>query len=295
MGAIFDPPDTDRLPLTVRGGPLAGIRWPLPASSAQLKSAVLLAGLVAGVPVAVREPTGRSRDHTERMLRALGQTVTERDGWIEFEPGRSVTPFDWTGPGDASSAAFLIGAGVLASQGELLVRSVGLNPTRTGFITVLLRMGGRVASSAVHDAGGEPVGDLEVRPSDLHATTVPAAEIPGLIDEVPMLAVLAARARGTSRFEDVGELRVKESDRLALLASNLRALGYAAEADDNTLEVVGSDHPPTGRIRTAGDHRLAMAFAVLGTVPGADVRLDDESAVAVSYPAFFSDLRAILS
>jgi len=293
MGARFDPPDTDRLPVTIRGGPLRPIRWELPASSAQLKSAVLLAGLVGGVPVAVREPSGLSRDHTERLLRMLGQQVGTRDGWIEFEPGEPVEPFDLTIPGDPSSAAFLVGAALLADRGELVIRDVGLNPTRAGFLTVVERMGGVFAAER-HDAGpGEPIGDLTIRPSGLEGTVVAAAEIPGLIDEVPLLAVLAARAHGETRFDQVGELRVKESDRLALIAENLRSLGYRAEAGENQLFVSGSDHPPRGSVRTDGDHRLAMAFAVLGTVPGARVRLDDRTSVRVSYPGFFETLRRV--
>lgn len=294
MGARFAPPDADTLPITVRGGRLAPIRWALPASSAQLKSALLLAGLVAGVGVAVREPNGRSRDHTERLLRGLGQTVAERGGWIELRPGATpLAPFEFDVPGDLSSAAFLVGAAVLAEAGELVIRDVGLNPTRTGFLDVLARMGGAVSPVIESASGGEPRGHLVVRPAALRGTVVTAGEIPGLIDEIPMLAVLAARAAGETRFEEVGELRVKESDRLGLLARNLRALGCEAEARANTLVVGGSHRPPRGSVRTEGDHRLAMAFAVLGTVPGARVRIDDRACVAVSYPRFFADLERI--
>lgn len=293
MGARFQPPDTDTLPVAVEGGPLRPVRWQLPVSSAQLKSAVLLAGLVGGVPVAVREPAGRSRDHTERLLRGLGQQVRERGGWIEFEPGDPIAPFELRVPGDVSSAAFLIGAALLAETGELVVREVGLNPTRTGFLTVLARMSASIQATTECERGGEPSGTLLARPSSLRGTVVRPNEIPGLIDEVPLLAVLAARAAGETRFEEVGELRVKESDRLGLLAWNLRALGYQAVAEGNALLVSGNDRPPRGTIRTAGDHRLAMAFAVLGTVPGARVRLDEPDCVGVSYPGFFADLRAI--
>lgn len=293
MGARFQPPDTDTLPVAVEGGPLGPVRWPLPVSSAQLKSAVLLAGLVGGVPVAVREPAGRSRDHTERLLRGLGQQVRERGGWIEFEPGNPIAPFELRVPGDVSSAAFLIGAALLAETGELVVREVGLNPTRTGFLTVLARMSASIRATIECERAGEPSGTLVAKPSSLRGTVVRPDEIPGLIDEVPLLAVLAARAAGETRFEEVGELRVKESDRLGLLAWNLRALGYQAIAEGNALLVSGNDRPPRGTVRTAGDHRLAMAFAVLGTVPGARVRLDDPDCVGVSYPGFFADLRAI--
>jgi 3-phosphoshikimate 1-carboxyvinyltransferase len=293
MGARFTPADTDTLPVTVHGGPLRALRWELPVSSAQLKSAVLLAGLTAGVDVAVREPHGRSRDHTERMLRALGQRVREAGEWIEFTPGAPLEPFDMRVPGDPSSAAFLVGAALLATGGQLVIRQVGLNPTRTGFLAVLRRMGAAVQATVEGEEGGEPCGHLVARPAPLGGTVVRPGEVPGLIDEVPLLAVLASRAAGETRFEEVGELRVKESDRLGLLARNLRALGCRAEADANTLTVAGGDRPPRGSVVTAGDHRLAMAFAVLGTVPGARVRLDDRACVAVSYPGFFDDLRRI--
>jgi 3-phosphoshikimate 1-carboxyvinyltransferase len=293
MGARFSPADADRLPIAVRGGRLSSLRWELPVSSAQLKSALLLAGLVSGVDVAVREPAGRSRDHTERMLRGLGIDVREEEGWIRLRPRAGLPPFAFDVPGDLSSAAFPVGAALLAARGELVIRGVGLNPTRTAFLDVVRRMGARLDAAVTAEPCGEPRGDLAVRPSELRATIVAAHEVPGLIDEIPMLAVLAARAWGTTRFEAVGELRVKESDRLGLLAANLTALGYEAWTEGANLSVVGHDRPPRGRVRTAGDHRIAMAFAVLGTVRDARVTLDDRACVAVSYPGFFLDLRRI--
>ncbi|MEO8451140.1 MAG: 3-phosphoshikimate 1-carboxyvinyltransferase [Gemmatimonadota bacterium] len=291
MGAKVAPADRETLPLTIRGGRLRGIRWELPVSSAQIKSAVLLAGLAGGVEVSVREPGGRSRDHTERLLRGLGVSVEERGGWIHLSPPERLHPFEYEVPGDPSSAAFLVGAAVLAESGELVIRNVGVNPTRTGFLRVLERMGGRVGVVGERDQLGEPVADLVARPSALRGTTVAADEIPGLIDEIPLLAVLAARASGTTVFHEVGELRVKESDRLALIAENLRSVGVLAEAQGNTLVIEGTDATPRGRIRTDGDHRIAMAFAVLGTVPGARVRVDDLACAAVSFPNFPAVLR----
>jgi len=293
MGAHFEPALADRLPISVRGGRLESIRWELPVSSAQLKSALLLAGLAGDVAVAVREPAGRSRDHTERMLRALGYPIAERDGWIELAAGGPVPPFELRVPGDPSSAAFLVGAALIGAAGAITVDRVGMNPTRTGFLDVARRMGGRIAVDVTGEELGEPVGMIGAEPGPLRRTVVGPAEIPGLIDEIPMLAVLAARADGESRFEEVGELRVKESDRLGLLAANLRALGYEADAFANTLRVRGRDHPPRGRVRTDGDHRLAMAFSVLGAVPGARVSVDDRDCVAVSFPGFFDLLRQV--
>jgi 3-phosphoshikimate 1-carboxyvinyltransferase len=196
-------------------------------------------------------------------------------------------------PGDASSAAFLVAAAVLAEDGELRIEAVGVNPTRSGYLSVLARMGIAVQRLEPRMAGGEPVADLLVRPAEARPVHVRAEEIPGMIDEIPILAVLASRADGESRFRSVGELRVKESDRLGLLVQNLRALGVEAEVQGEDLVVLGGGRPPRGRVETAGDHRLAMAFAVLGTVPGAAVELSETRSPEVSYPGFFEDLRSV--
>ncbi len=294
MGARFtELAGRDGLPLEVRGGPLSPLRYEMPVSSAQIKSALLLAGVAGNVEVALREPHGRSRDHTERLLRAFGYRVEDRDGWIEFAPTGRLEPFAMQVPGDPSSAAFLVGAAVLAEGGELRIAGVGLNPTRTGFLDVLGRMGARPRVENVELCYGEPVGDLVVGPAALAGTEVGAGEIPGLIDEIPMLAALASRAAGTTIFRQVGELRVKESDRLGLIAANLRAVGARAEVVGDDLRVDGGSPVPRGRVRTAGDHRLAMAFAVLGTLAGARVAVDDMACAAVSFPGFPATLRSI--
>jgi len=282
----------DGLPLTIRGGKLRGLTYRSPVASAQVKSAILFAGLTGGVPVTIREPY-RSRDHTERLFAHLGLGIHERDGAIVFEPfsASTIPTFQLSVPGDASSAAFLIAAAVLAEGGELTIENVGVNPTRIGFLVVLERMGAHVERVNLRDEGGEPVADLLVRPAGLKGTEVTAAEVPTLVDEVPVLAALASRARGATVFREVGELRVKESNRLELVAANLRAVGAKAEARGNDLHVEGSVAPPKGRVETASDHRLAMAFAVLGTLPRANVRLSEKRSVAISYPNFFRDLK----
>jgi 3-phosphoshikimate 1-carboxyvinyltransferase len=295
MGARFTGPDPDHLPITVRGGPLRPLEWRMPVSSAQIKSSLLLAGVAGGVAVAVHEPHGRSRDHTERMLRAFGYRVDEEGGWIRLAPTGRLTPFDMQVPGDPSSAVFPVAAALLAESGELRITGVGLNPTRTGFVNVLARMGARIAVESPDERFHEPVGDLVARPSTLVATEVLAGEIPGLIDEIPMIAALATRAMGTMIFREVGELRVKESDRLGLIAANIRALGGHAEVRDNDLFIEGTGAPPRGRVVTEGDHRIAMAFAVLGTLPGAKVRVDNLACAAVSYPGFPAMLKSIRS
>jgi len=293
MGARFTESNGDGLPLTVRGGALVPLRYEMPMSSAQVKSSLLLAGLAGGVEVELREPHGRSRDHSERLLRAFGYRVEEEAGWIRFSPIGRIGAFELQVPGDPSSAAFLVGAAVLAEGGELRIARVGVNPTRTGFLGVLERMGARVPVEDVADHFGEPVGDLLTRPAALRATEVLAGEIPGLIDEIPLLAVLASRAEGLTIFRQVGELRVKESDRLGLIAENLRSVGSRAEVVGDDLHVEGGSEPPRGPVRSAGDHRLAMAFAVLGTVAGARIRVDDMACAAVSFPGFPEVLRGL--
>lgn len=294
MGARFEAADPDRLPLTVHGGALTPLEWRLPVSSAQIKGSLLFAGVASAQPVAVYEPNGRSRDHSERLLRSFGYEVLEDSaGWIRFAPTGELRPFEVEVPGDPSSAAFLVGAALLAESGSLRICGVGLNPTRTGFLRVLERMGAGIASENQSEQAGEPVGDLIAGPATLGGTIVTADEIPALIDEIPLLAVVASRAAGVTRFHDVGELRVKESDRLGLLAANLRAVGVEAAAEGDTLTVAGTDAPPAGRVVTEGDHRIAMAFAVLGTVRGAKVAVDDMACAAVSFPGFSDTLRSI--
>jgi len=275
MGArITERNETGTLPLTIRGGRLKPLRHEM--------------------PVSIREPHGRSRDHSERMLRAFGYEVEEGgQGWVHFQPTGRITPFDMQVPGDPSSAAFPVGAAVLAEGGELEIGGVCVNPTRIGFLEVLGRMGASVTIEGTEVQFGEPVATLIARPAPLRATEVRAEEVPALIDEIPMLAAIATRAEGTTVFRDVGELRVKESDRLGLIAENIRALGGIAETVGDDLHVQGTPAPPRGRVRTEGDHRIAMAFAVLGTVPGAAVTIDNLACAAVSFPGFARLLRSI--
>jgi 3-phosphoshikimate 1-carboxyvinyltransferase len=293
MGARFSEQNGDGLPLTVQGGRLRPLRYEMPVSSAQIKSAILLAGMAGHVEVAVHEPHGKSRDHTERLLQAFGYGLSEHDGWIQLRPTGEIQPFEIRVPGDPSSAAFLVGAAALAEGGELRIAGVGVNPTRTGFLRVLTRMGARVRIENRSTEFGEPVGDLVVSPSPLRATEVSSEEIPELIDEIPLLAIVASQAAGVTTFRQVGELRVKESDRLGLIAENLRAVGGRAEVQGEDLLVDGVGYRPRGRVRTAGDHRLAMAFGVLQTLPGAEIAIDDMECAAVSFPGFSDTLRGI--
>jgi 3-phosphoshikimate 1-carboxyvinyltransferase len=293
MGAQFSEQNGDGLPLTIQGGSLESLRYQMPVSSAQIKSALLLAGMAGQVEVALHEPHGKSRDHTERLLQAFGYDVADAAGWIQFRPVGKLEPFQIRVPGDPSSAAFLVGAAVLAEAGELRIAGVGVNPTRIGFLAVLERMGAGVRVENRVVEFGEPVGDLIASPSRLHGTEVAATEIPGLIDEIPLLAVLASQAEGVTTFREVGELRVKESDRLGLIAANLREVGGHAEVQAEDLVIEGREFRPRGRVRTAGDHRLAMAFGVLQSLPGAEIDIDDMECSAVSFPGFPETLRSM--
>jgi 3-phosphoshikimate 1-carboxyvinyltransferase len=261
---------------------------------AQVKTALLFAAMTGNVPLTLTEPW-RSRDHTERLFSALGIPLDIVEHGVTFTPREAVEldAFMLDIPGDISSAAFPLGAAVLATSGSLVLRGVGVNPTRTGVLDVLARMGAPVAIQNERVAGAERVADLVSQPATLRGVTVTPDEVPRLVDEIPLLAVLASRAHGESIFEEVGELRVKESDRLTLIASNLRALGSDAEVQGAHLVVRGGERPPVGRVETAGDHRLAMAFAVLGTVPGADIMLSESRSPGVSFPGFFHMLREI--
>ena len=291
MGARFGESSQDGLPLTVTGTKLRPLRHQLPVSSAQIKSCLLFAGLAGRVRVELREPTGRSRDHTERLLRAFGYLIEERDGWLTFEPSGEVTPFEMEIPGDPSSAAFPVGAALLAESGELRVSrvvSTRPEPVSSGCWNGWAVESPRKAGPPFRRAGGRP------RPRPLAADRDRSNRRgdPRAIDEIPLLAALATRARGTTIFRDVAELRVKESDRLDLIAANIRARGKAEISGDDIF-VSGGDEPPRGRVRTAGDHRIAMAFAILGTIPGARVRIDDLDCAAVSFPGFREMLKSI--
>ena len=300
MGAAFrEMGEPDRLPIEVLGAPLREIAYASPKASAQIKSAVLLAGLGGGVPVSVTEPL-LSRDHTERMLRALGERVetgASGDGVaVRLVPsGRPLPSLDLDVPGDPSSAAFLVALATLADAGELRIRGVGVNPTRTGFLRLAARMGAAIRLEDEREVGGEPVAELVVRPARLRGITVAPEEVPDAIDEIPVLAVLAARAEGETRITGASELRVKETDRLAALAANLRAVGVDAEELEDGLVVRGSDRPLRGRVRCFGDHRIAMAFGVLGAVSGAGIEVDDPDVVEVSFPGFWRVVAGVVA
>jgi 3-phosphoshikimate 1-carboxyvinyltransferase len=292
MGARFAFERDDGLPMTITGGDLAPLHFVSPTASAQVKSALLLAGLVAGVAVRVDEPV-RSRDHTERLLSALGVTLAVDDDGVALEPVARIAPLDVRIPGDPSSAVFMLALALLRGR-PLVLEGVLVNATRTGAFGVLARMGATIAPVDERVEGGEPVADLHLAPGDgLAATSIGGAEVPSLIDEVPMLACLAARAAGETVITDANELRVKESDRIAAVVANLRAIGADADERPDGLVVRGSDRRLAGHVVTHGDHRIAMAFGVLGALPGNAITIDDPGCVDVSYPGFWRDLARV--
>ncbi len=298
MGATLLARDGDRFPpLAVRGATLAAIDHVLPVASAQVASAVLLAGLAARGETSVAIP-GPARDHTERMLAALGvpiESVPQPGGArrVTVTGGCAPRPFSIRVPGDLSGAAFFLAGAAAVPGAEVTARDVSLNPTRTGFLDVLEAMGAAVRRDATRVEAGEPVGDVTVRgPERLTAFAIPRDWVPRLIDEVPAWAIVAAAAHGRSTLDGAAELRVKESDRLSVLAHNLGALGVVARESPEGLDIEGGP-VQGGTVDAAGDHRIAMAFAVLGTLARADVVVRDVANVDTSYPGFSEVLASL--
>jgi 3-phosphoshikimate 1-carboxyvinyltransferase len=295
-GASFrEVASTATLPIRVQGRrPLDSLHWRSAHASAQVKSALLLAGLTGGAPVTVIEP-GESRDHTERLLSAMGAAVSAGpadDGHlVSLEPVETLHLLDFRIPGDFSAAFFFLA--FAAVGGHVRVRGVGLNPLRTGALDVLRRMGAAVETTVEGTGAGEPVGTVTVRNVALHGTTVAGAEVPALLDEIPALAVVAACAEGETRFEGIGELRVKESDRVLAVSENLRRLGVETEAGPDHLAVMGTRAFRQAAIESYGDHRIAMAFGVLRALGRARIGIDDEEIVAISHPEFWRVLETL--
>jgi 3-phosphoshikimate 1-carboxyvinyltransferase len=292
MGAQIEFDRGDGLPMRVHGADLRSIDWNTGGSSAQVKSAILLAGLVSAVEVRVTE-TRRSRDHTERMLRAMGVDVESDRNLVCLRPARRLSPIEIDVPADPSSAAFFVALAALASHGELVLTEVCLNPTRTGFIEAMKRMGADIEESARVSRAGDETGTVRVRPSALHSIRITEAEVPSLIDELPLIACVAAGAGIDMEITGAAELRVKESDRINAVVQNLRAVGAQAEELPDGLRVTGPKRDLSGTIDPRGDHRIAMAFGVLSAASGNRIAVGNPECVAVSYPGFWEDLRRV--
>jgi 3-phosphoshikimate 1-carboxyvinyltransferase len=298
MGARMDGqggPDDERAPLRVEPVPtLRGMAHRLPIASAQVKSALVLAGLAADGETRVREPEP-SRDHTERMLAAWGAPVRVEAG--EVVATRLLSPLVLPGsldvPGDPSSAAFWVGAGLVVSGASVVVRGVDVNPTRTGFLRVLERMGARVEIEAEPARAGDPVATVHVRGGEpLRGTEILPAEVPSLLDEIPLLAVVASQAAGETRVTGARELRVKESDRLKQLVLGLRAMGADIDELDDGFVLRGPARLRAAEIDAAHDHRIAMSFAIAGLVADGETEVEGAEWADISYPGFFGALRS---
>jgi 3-phosphoshikimate 1-carboxyvinyltransferase len=284
--------DQGGLPMTIWGSDMHDVIWQSEMASAQVKSAILLAALVAGVSAEVIEPQA-TRDHTERMLIARGAPVVIHDTGVRIDELAYVEPLDVVVPGDPSSAAFFAGLAAISDGGSLRLENVCVNETRIGFLEQLGRMGAVVTQVDARLEGGEPVADVVVTPGELRAATITRADVPAMVDELPLLACLATRADGETTITGANELRVKESDRIAAVVANLRAIGADAEELPDGMKIRGPSPALSGRITTHGDHRLAMAFGILGAAAGNSIEIDDRECVAVSYPTFWNDLASV--
>lgn len=286
MGASFE---GDTPPLHIVGGDLRGIDYMSPVASGQIKSCVLLAGLRASGTTTVREPS-LSRDHTERMLRAMGVQVTT-EGGVSLRGGQTAHGFELTVPGDISSAAFILVAAALLPRSELTVRDLSVNPTRTGILDVLEQCGVPFALHNEREELGEPVADLELRaPRVRKPFHIMGDLVPRLIDEIPVLAVLATQCEGTSVVRDAREMRVKETDRIEVMASGLRSMGADVETFEDGFAITGPTPLRGTLINAAHDHRIAMAFSIAGLIADGGIRIDGAESIATSYPEFTQDL-----
>ena len=295
MGARIETTE-GRAPFTVEGAPLAGIAYELPVASAQVKSAVLLAGLYASGDTTVEEPFP-TRDHTENLLARAGVRVRRKPRAVTVSPAERLELGEVEIPGDFSSAAPFVVAGTLLSGSELTIHGVNLNPRRTGLLDVLERMGANITVFNRRRIGGEPAGDLDVRPADLVGTTVGAREVPLLVDELPLFALLAVHARGDSVLRGAAELRAKETDRIEAVVDGLRRLGahIRATPDGFTVRGVPSRIRGGGVLDARGDHRIAMLGAIAGLVSREGVDVVGAESAAVSFPGFFDMVDSLRS
>jgi len=294
MGAFFMPgPKPGRLPLRMHGTrDVRALHWKSPVASAQVKSAILLAGLYASGATQVDEPS-LSRDHTERMLQASGVVIERRGTSVIVRGTATVRATQFMVPGDLSSAAFMLGAGLLRGVGEMMVKSIGVNPTRTGFVEVIKAMGATVRMASMTTVGGEPVADIGVRLSPLRGTAIQGDLVARAIDEIPILTVLATQAQGETVLSDAKELRVKESDRLAALREELTKMGARIRENPDGLVVQGPTPLRGAIVRSHGDHRLAMSLAVAALVADGPTTIEDVECVSTSFPSFWQRLESV--
>ncbi len=293
MGAdITSVKGNDCAPLLIHGGNLHAIHYDSPVASAQVKSAILLAGLYCDGVTSVTEPV-QSRDHTERMLTGFGADVTSQDTTASITGHPHLVGQHIAIPGDISSAAYFIAAALLVPNSELVIKNVNTNPTRAGILSVAEAMGGKIKYENKRIVSGEEVCDLVVTSSSLHGTTVAGKLIPTLIDEIPIIAIMAACATGDTMIKDAAELKVKESNRIDSVVTNLHAMGADCEAANDGMIIHGGKKLHGTRIITKADHRIAMAFAIAGLIADETTTFDNPACVVISYPNFFDTIRKI--
>lgn len=293
MGAhITGRADGQYTPLAIQGTTLQAIDYQMPVASAQVKSAILLAGLRAQGTTVVRE-TEISRDHTERMLRQFGAQITVEEGVISFEGGQKLLGTHVSVPGDISSAAFFLVAGAICQNSKVVLENVGINPTRDGVIEVLRNMGASMTVVPNEDDQSEPTATITIETSTLKGTIIEGDIIPRLIDEIPILALLATQAHGTTIIKDAEELKVKETDRITAVVDELQKLGARIEATKDGMVIEGPTPLQGASLKTYGDHRIGMMGAVAALITNGAVTLDDAECIAVSYPSFFEHVEAV--
>ncbi|WP_216829237.1 3-phosphoshikimate 1-carboxyvinyltransferase [Alkalihalobacterium elongatum] len=293
MGAEIDGRDNGNLtPLSVRGGQTKGIDYTSKVASAQVKSSILLAGLQSEGVTTVTEPH-LSRDHTERMLRAFGVDVDVNGLKVSVKGGQDLTSQHVIVPGDISSAAFFLVAGAIVPNSRIVLENVGVNPTRTGIIDVLQQMGAKLELFNERVSNGEPVADLVISTSDLRGTEIAGDIIPRLIDEIPVIAVLATQAQGKTVIRDAEELKVKETNRIDTVVSELKKLGANIEATGDGMIIEGPVQLKGNTVNSHGDHRIGMAMAIAGCIAKGSVTVENSEAIAVSYPNFFDHIHTL--
>lgn len=293
MGASFHSHLTPQCaPFTIQGGHLQGIRYHSPVASAQVKSAILLAGLYAEGVTGVTEPS-LSRNHTELMLESFGVDIKREGTTSLVSPVSELQAQRIEVPGDISSAAYFIVAGLITPNSEITIRNVGINPTRNGILTVCKNMGANISLSNIQDSIGEPVADITVRSSTLHGCVIEGDMIPTLIDEIPIISIMAAFAEGTTVIKDAQELKVKESNRIDVMVKNLSAMGVEITGTDDGMIIHGGKPLHGATIDSHADHRIAMSFAIAGGLADGDTNIQNAECVNISYPTFFEDLYAL--
>jgi 3-phosphoshikimate 1-carboxyvinyltransferase len=293
MGARIEARDGTFPPLTIHGQRLHGIDYQLPMASAQVKSCVLLAGLFAQGDTVVREPV-RTRDHTEIALKEFGAEIEIEKRTIRLRAGARLTGRELVAPGDLSSACFFLVAALLLKESSLVIHGVGLNPTRSALLDFLVSMGAKITVLEVHQVGGELIGDLRVQASPVTGGVIEGALTAALIDEIPALAVLGAASTNGLTVRDAGELRVKETDRIATIEAGFRQMGVKIETNPEGFHVPGNQSFHAAEIDSAGDHRIAMAFAVAALAADGPSAIQGAEAASVSFPEFFATLRQIV-